>query len=301
LERAVRKAAARRLAEAGCTTKQIASVTGHTTLKEVERYRASYEEYFAAKKARREQGRVEASAIDVPRPRKPHPLGQVEAGAVSKVENPVPTPSLDPRNITAIEGYEEHAEHLGMALRAFEVTHKAITDMFTAREAAASNPEWTPATQTIKTAEYAAKAQERATKAMDSAHSNLCKAIKSYEAELSRPLETANQTVTAVALAGEIRAHVKSMDHTERQKFMREAFNGKDVRTLQAVLSGPSYLSGMDMAMHDVYVRQYQEMQQPDLVSRVAAMKKAKEMLERGGGARCAISGPDYARGPCRY
>lgn len=34
----LRKAAARRLAEAGCTTKEIAAVTGHKTLKEVERY-----------------------------------------------------------------------------------------------------------------------------------------------------------------------------------------------------------------------------------------------------------------------
>ena len=33
-----RKAAARRLAEAGCTTHQIAAVTGHTTLREIERY-----------------------------------------------------------------------------------------------------------------------------------------------------------------------------------------------------------------------------------------------------------------------
>ena len=34
----LRKAAARRLAEAGCTTHQIAAITGHQTLKEVERY-----------------------------------------------------------------------------------------------------------------------------------------------------------------------------------------------------------------------------------------------------------------------
>jgi integrase len=34
----LRKAAARRLAEAGCTAHQIQSVTGHKTLKEVERY-----------------------------------------------------------------------------------------------------------------------------------------------------------------------------------------------------------------------------------------------------------------------
>jgi hypothetical protein len=34
----LRKAAARRLAEAGCTTKEIAAITGHRTLSEIERY-----------------------------------------------------------------------------------------------------------------------------------------------------------------------------------------------------------------------------------------------------------------------
>ncbi len=37
----VRKAAARRLAEAGCTAHEIQAITGHTTLKEVERYTAA--------------------------------------------------------------------------------------------------------------------------------------------------------------------------------------------------------------------------------------------------------------------
>src|SRR5262249_50703562 len=37
----LRKAAARRLAEAGCTPNEIASITGHQTLKEVSRYTAA--------------------------------------------------------------------------------------------------------------------------------------------------------------------------------------------------------------------------------------------------------------------
>jgi integrase len=45
----LRKAAARRLAEIGCSEKQIAAVTGHTTLKEVARYtRAANQERLAA-------------------------------------------------------------------------------------------------------------------------------------------------------------------------------------------------------------------------------------------------------------
>jgi integrase len=45
----LRKAAARRLAEAGCTEKEIAAVTGHKTLKEVARYtRAADQKRLAA-------------------------------------------------------------------------------------------------------------------------------------------------------------------------------------------------------------------------------------------------------------
>ena len=44
----LRKAAARRLAEVGCTTKQVAAVTGHKSLNEIERYtRAADQERLA--------------------------------------------------------------------------------------------------------------------------------------------------------------------------------------------------------------------------------------------------------------
>lgn len=47
----LRKAAARRLAEAACTTKQIAAITGHKTLSEVERYTASADQERMAREA----------------------------------------------------------------------------------------------------------------------------------------------------------------------------------------------------------------------------------------------------------
>lgn len=47
----LRKAAARRLAEAGCTMHQIASVTGHTTLSEVQRYTKSADQERLATEA----------------------------------------------------------------------------------------------------------------------------------------------------------------------------------------------------------------------------------------------------------
>lgn len=54
----LRKAAARRLAEAGCTPHQIAAVTGHKTLAEVERYTRAADQVRLAKEAIRRIGRV---------------------------------------------------------------------------------------------------------------------------------------------------------------------------------------------------------------------------------------------------
>jgi Phage integrase family len=47
----LRKAAARRLAEAGCTANEIASITGHSTLQEVSRYTKAAEQRMLAKTA----------------------------------------------------------------------------------------------------------------------------------------------------------------------------------------------------------------------------------------------------------
>jgi site-specific recombinase XerD len=47
----LRKAAARRLAEAGCSTLEIMSITGHQSLREVERYTASVSQKRLAQSA----------------------------------------------------------------------------------------------------------------------------------------------------------------------------------------------------------------------------------------------------------
>jgi hypothetical protein len=47
----MRKAAARRLAEAGCTPHQIASITGHKTLGEIERYTKAADQVRMARAA----------------------------------------------------------------------------------------------------------------------------------------------------------------------------------------------------------------------------------------------------------
>jgi integrase len=55
----LRKAAARWLAEAGCSTREIAAITGHATLREIERYTAKAEQ---ARLARQAMARVAGGA-----------------------------------------------------------------------------------------------------------------------------------------------------------------------------------------------------------------------------------------------
>jgi site-specific recombinase XerD len=55
----LRKAAARRLAEAGCTARQIMNITGHRSLKEIESYTKAAEQQRLAQAAMdRLQGRA---------------------------------------------------------------------------------------------------------------------------------------------------------------------------------------------------------------------------------------------------
>ena len=51
----LRKAAARRLAEAGCSSKEIAAITGHKTLAEVERYTREADQERLSKSAIQKQ------------------------------------------------------------------------------------------------------------------------------------------------------------------------------------------------------------------------------------------------------
>lgn len=73
----LRKAAARRLAEAGCTEKQIAAITGHTTLKEVARYTKAANQAKLARAALNLQLQAANEAIPNPVGRAPNPASAV--------------------------------------------------------------------------------------------------------------------------------------------------------------------------------------------------------------------------------
>jgi integrase len=57
----LRKVAATRLAEAGCTAHEIASITGHSSLKEIEPYTRAADQKRLAKAAMKKVGRTKVS------------------------------------------------------------------------------------------------------------------------------------------------------------------------------------------------------------------------------------------------
>jgi integrase len=61
----LRKAAARRLAEAGCSAKEIAAITGHKTLAEVERYTRAADQERLARQAIQRQSENRSGKLDV--------------------------------------------------------------------------------------------------------------------------------------------------------------------------------------------------------------------------------------------
>lgn len=60
-------------------------------------------------------------------------------------------------------------------------------------------------------------------------------------------------TPNGMTIASEIRTHVKSMPHDKRTPFVDRAIRDGDFRTVAAVLAGPSYLSGLEPKMFDIF------------------------------------------------
>jgi hypothetical protein len=59
------------------------------------------------------------------------------------------------------------------------------------------------------------------------------------------------QTAPGIALASEVRAHIKAMQPTDRTEFVRTLVTSGDKRSLHALLSAPGYLSGLDAGSLD--------------------------------------------------
>jgi hypothetical protein len=191
-----------------------------------------------------------------------------------------PTPSLDPRNISAIDNYDAASGYVSAAFDAFTTAHANIQAVIDARKMVNENTAWTEDQRLLRIADFAGAKQDAATRAMDSAHSRLASGIKSLEESLDKPLE---QQAGVGTVNEEIRRHVKSLSDTERSELLTNALREQDAKTIVAVAGAPSYLSGLSKERHLVLTRQWNELTQPEVVKRLGVMKRALELVDRNG------------------
>lgn len=187
------------------------------------------------------------------------------------------TISLDPGVVKAIDGFEDHAGYLQPAVDAFSLAHVTLAKIGEARTQARKNGAWTEAQQLLVVAKDAERAQDRMCKSFDNAHKTLTQGIAHTEAELSKPLQTAADHV----LSAEMRSHFRSLKPEERNKLLSEALAENDTRVLNAVLGAHPALSGISKVEQSTWTRRFHEKAQPQVASRLAAMKKGLALVER--------------------
>lgn len=192
------------------------------------------------------------------------------------------SPSLHPSNIESIEGYnDETASHVADALGAFNTAYTQLGKIHDFSEAIEPDTSLTDDAKLLSVADYAGSRMEAAMKAFDNAANSLGKRIAHAEAELNAPLKATKATT---GMTSEIRAHVKALPADERRAWFAEAIASNDSSSLEAVLAGPGYLSGLKQVEVDHYTRLYQEQQNPQMFRRLQVMKQARTLLEERGG-----------------
>lgn len=213
------------------------------------------------------------------RPSHPQPGQRVSTGAVAEGRY-IPTLSLDPKNITSIEGVNDQTMgYVRSAFDAFTGAYNALQRLSDAREQVKKDPSKTEAAQILLLAAEAEKLQERMTKKMDLAQKALSDGVAHTEKELSTPL-TAKADTT---LGREVREYVKNLPNEKRHSFLENALKENDLPTLHAVLGAQPFLSGLTPQMQAHFTRALHEKSQPDLALRLNVQKRALELVAQRG------------------
>lgn len=188
--------------------------------------------------------------------------------------------SLYPGNIRALEGYEANRDVLAATETAFSGAYKGITEVYETRAKVARNRGWTKEQQLLQVRKFVDTKMGQVLPVFDLARDTLDKQIEALEAEMAAPVTAKVRDF----LAGEIRAHCKSLKTEERLGFMQRAINGGDEATVSAILGAPAYLSGHSSEMAGALLRQYRERAMPEKALRLKAMQGAVKLInERAG------------------
>lgn len=186
------------------------------------------------------------------------------------------SPSLHPAVIENIENYTIYEGYLRGVREAFEVAYTELTSIHEARESVARNPTLNEAAKLLAVAGLASKRQDKITRSFDRAREHLTSAANAAEAELNEPMKAPAHS----AISAEIRAHAKSLSDEDRLSFVNHALASEDVQTLSAMLGAPGYLSGLKEAYRTAFTRSFHEQQNPNLVKRLDATKRALTLID---------------------
>lgn len=194
------------------------------------------------------------------------------------------SPSLHPEVVRSINGYDAQNDEimgvLSSTVHTFDTIYKAVQSVYTAREAARTNPTWNEAEQVIRTDDFMGKKLEPASKVIDRTLNDLTKNISQIENSLSEPV----RTKASLNVAQEIRAYAKNLGTVERGKFMLDAINSGDEITATAILGAPPYLSGLNSDLQKTFTRMWHEHNTPGQALRLKIMIGAKSLLEKNAG-----------------
>lgn len=234
-----------------------------------------------------EQLVAQQSPVDTAYERRSTAKGPGRPAAGTKVNSTVitdapfhPSPSLDPKNVEAIEGFDEFKGYLAPAHEAFSLATESLKLIDTARQAFAKDMTKNDHARLLIVAGAAEKKQDQVTRAFDQARKNLTAAAEAIESSLNAPLESKSMGV----INGEIRSLVRAMNHEERRKFVMEALQEGDMDVLTSVLGTTHKITGLSKEERAHFTRLYRDAADPTAARRLAATRKAVELIEQRAG-----------------
>lgn len=191
------------------------------------------------------------------------------------------SPALDPETYRLIDGVnDETIQFVGSVINAMNDVYVTLGRLHDARALAQSNPVFTEEQRVLLVGREADKHKGRILKRIDLASADLQATIEHTDKQLMQPL---TERAGLGSLNGEVRAYVKALKPGEREAFMNEALERDDDATLEAVLGGQHFLSGLTALDRDHYLRLYHTKKRPDLVRRLDVMHRFRERLDRIG------------------
>lgn len=189
------------------------------------------------------------------------------------------SPAIDPEVFRSVEGYNEDTRgFVDAVVNAFNDVYITVGKICDARELWERNPAVTKENAVIIVGQEADKQKQRVLNRLSLAERDLRANIQHTQSQLTEPLiELAGRGT----LNAEVRAHVKALDRSEREKFMRDALDRNDEPTLTAILGAQDFLSGLTPHDHGHYLRLYHQRKQPHLMQRLDLMNRILDKFER--------------------